>query len=553
MIDLWHSLLKTEYSYLKIVAEKWGFAFTARDAREGIDQVTDALLQGDFLKEITQILDPQEQEVLVWLDELGGKTPWDHITRKFGHIREMGAGKLDRERPDLAPVSPLESLWYRALIARGFFETEIGPQEFAYLPEDLRELIMPRLNPDRSSTGEVDFICRVAAPRERVEIQPKPWFILDQLCTLLVGSRMDLDPSIHLPELSDPEYGFYRGLARALGLLDDSGQTSPEMIREFLDLDPAQALRNLWDQWQSEAMLPELHLLPDILLEGDPPLDAPRVRDRLCTFLAALPGGEWWSIESFLSLVKERHPDILRTGGEYESWFIKKIGSDSYLPGFEHWDEIEGALLRFLITGPLRWLGLITLAGPDEDSPSLAFRVTALFGDFTSGRIPKLPARETDLVQLRSQGEIRMTHEVPRKARYQIARFCDWHPIKAEAYQYRISPRSLQRAEGQGLRVTHLLALLKNHTETIPPNLLAALERWEKSGPQASIEPRTVLRLGSPAILKALKKTRASRYILEQLGPTVVLIHPESEQKVAQALMELGFFVESEDQTGSHT
>ena len=89
----------------------------------------------------------------------------------------------------------------------------------------------------------------------------------------------------------------------------------------------------------------------------------------------------------------------------------------------------------------------------------------------------------------------------------------------------------------------HLLSLLKNYAEAIPPNLLAALERWEKSGPQASIEPRTVLRLGSPAILKALKKSRANRYILEQLGPTSVIIHPDSEGKIAQALMELGFFV----------
>ena len=99
----------------------------------------------------------------------------------------------------------------------------------------------------------------------------------------------------------------------------------------------------------------------------------------------------------------------------------------------------------------------------------------------------------------------------------------------------------------------HLLSLLKNHTEDIPPNLLAALERWEKSGSQAEIEPRTVLRLGSPAILKALKKTRASRYILEQLGPTAVIINPGSEEKVAQALMELGFFVQIGDQDASQT
>lgn len=553
MTDLWHSLLKSEFSYLRIVAEKWGFAFTAPDAREGIDQVSDALLGGNLLAGVAEILDSGEKDALIWLDDQGGRASWDHFTRKFGPLREMGAGRLDRERPDRAPISALEKLWYRALIARGFFETRSGPQEFAYLPDDLREVIMPILNPNRVSRLEADFICRVAAPRERAEILPAPGFILDQLCTLLAGVRIGLDPSNHIPDLSLPEEGFLIGLASAAGLMIAPDQTSPEKIRDFLDLEDPVALQTLWEGWLGEEMPAELSLLPEILVEGDPPLDAGRVRKQVLSYLSALPGEEWWSIESFLSQVKERYPDYLRVGGEYDSWFIKQRTGEEYLSGFEHWDEIEGALLRFFLTGPMYWLGLIELARPKDKELPLAFRLTPLFKDLREGRRPSLPPRVPDQIQLRSQGEIRMTVDVPRKTRYQIARFADWHPLKADAYQYRLSPGSLKRAEGQGLRAPHLLSLLKNHTEAIPPNLLAALERWEKSGPQAVIEPRTVLRLGSPAILKALKKSRASRYILEQLGPTTVIIHPGTEEKIAQALMELGFFVDLKDQSGSQT
>ena len=552
MTDLWHSLLKSEYSYLKIIAERWGFDFPAADAREGIDQLTAALLEGEYLGEITDILDRQEQELLIWLDEQGGRTPWDRIVRKFGQVREMGAGRLERERPDLDPVSPTESLWYRALIARGFFETETGPQEFVYLPDDLRDLIMPILNPKRTPRPEVEFLCRVATPREKAEVLPKPWFLLDQICTLLAAIRTGVDPSPHLPDANESEVEFYQALAVAGGLLEGPLQTSPEQIRDFLELEAPQALNTLWEKWLGKEMIAELHLLPEIQVEGDPPVEAVRIRKQVLSYLKMLPEEEWWSIESFLTQVKERHPDILRSGGEYESWFIKRNSSDEYLTGFDQWDEIEGALLRFLITGPLRWFGLIDLGAPGEDKLPLAFRLAPLFADFTAGRIPEVPEREPEQVQLRSQGEIRMTVNVPHKARYQIARFCDWYPIKAEAYQYRLSPDSLTRAEEQDLRVPHLLSLFKNYAEAIPPNLLAALERWEKSGPQASIEPRTVLRLGSPAILKALKKSRANRYILEQLGPTSVIIHPDSEAKIAQALMELGFFVKV-DQSASQT
>ncbi len=553
MTDLWHSLLKSEYSYLKIVAEKWGFDFTAPDTREGIDLVADTLLKTDLILGISEILEAPERDLLIWLDDQGGKIPWDHITRKYGQVREMGAGRLERERPDRDPVSPLESLWYRALIARGFFETETGPQEFGYLADDLRERVMPLLNPDRATTPEESFICRVAAPRERGEILPNPGFILDQICSLLAGIRIAQDPSPHLPGLTEPERGFYQTLVAAAGLLNKSGGTAPDAIREFLDLDDPAAFLTLWTAWLGDEMAPELYLLPDLQVEGEPPLEGSRIRMQLLTFLGELPPGEWWSIESFVSQVKEHHPNILRAGGEYESWFIKRRSTEEYLTGFEYWDQIEGALLRFFITGPLHWLGITVLGAPEEEVPPLAFQLTPLFYELMAGHPPALKTAEPDLVQLRSQGEIRMTVGVPRKARYQIARFCDWYPVKADAYQYRLSPGSLVRAEGQGLRVPHLLSLLKNHTEAIPPNILAALERWQKSGSQAAIEPRTVLRLGSPAILKALKRSRASRYILEQIGPTVVIIKPGSESKISQALMELGFFVQLEGQDASQT
>jgi hypothetical protein len=552
MTDLWHSLHKSEYSYLKIIADQWDLPFDASDAKEGIDQLAEALLDGHHLSRITEILSPQEQEVLVWVDDLEGKVPWDQLTRKFGQVREMGAGRLDRERPDKKPISTTERLWYRALIARGFFETDIGPQEFAYIPDDLREAIMPALNPDRDSSAELDFMCRKAAPREREVVLPAPLFILDKLCTFLAGLRTGIDPSPHLPSFSKAEEDFFHDLTKAAGLLEERGQLSSTKIRDFLDLDDPEGLRFLWEKWLSEEMSAEIYLLPEIQVEGEPPVEADRIREQLLSYLGLLPPDEWWSIESFVTQVKEKNPDILRSGGEYDAWFIKEKSTDAFLKGFDYWDEIEGALLRFFIAGPMYWLGLVDLGAQEEEASPLAFTLTPLFSACIARHLPTLPARKLEQVRLRSQGEIRITENVPRKARYQIARFCDWYPIKADAYHYRLSPQSLTRAEDQDLRVPHLLTLFKNHAEAIPPNLLAALERWDKSGSQASIEPRTVLRLGSPAILKALKKSSANRYIVEQLGPTAVIIHPDSEEKVSQALMELGFFV-ALDQSDSQT
>ncbi len=55
----------------------------------------------------------------------------------------MGPGRLERERPHLAPVNPSEELWYRGLIFSAFAETPSGMAEFLYIPGDIASLLPP--------------------------------------------------------------------------------------------------------------------------------------------------------------------------------------------------------------------------------------------------------------------------------------------------------------------------------------------------------------------------------------------------------------------------
>ena len=553
MTDLRQSLIKSEFSHLKVVAEKWELSFDAPDARQGLDLLVGALFTSKKLADLKNILSAEEIEALVWLDDRNGRESWDHFTRRFGEIREVGAGRLDRERPDLAPITPVEGLWYRALIARGFFESESGLLEFAYIPDDIRELALPKLNPDRKEITNETFLCRVAVPKETEERQLASIAVLDHACTILAGLRMGQDPEEHLPDVTDPERSFYQMLLVLADLLDGNLSTLPENLRHYYELTESEALLKLWKAWLLSETHHDLTMVDGILVEGVPELDPIPVRERLIAPLKDLDPQVWWSMESFISQIKERYPDFLRSAGEYEAMFIKDTESDAFLTGFSSWDSVERELIRYILTGPLHWLGMIDLAGAAEDSRHLAFRVGKLFQDFVGGGVPSLPTVKPDPIQIRSKGEIRVTMDVAHKVRYQIARFCGWGPYKADSYYYFITPASLTRAEKQGLKVAHLLSLLKNHTEAIPPNIMTALERWHKQGIQASISRRTIMRLGSPAVLKALKKTPAERYILEQLGPTVIIIKEGSEEKIAQALVELGFFAGIEDQTDSQT
>ena len=121
--------------------------------------------------------------------------------------------------------------------------------------------------------------------------------------------------------------------------------------------------------------------------------------------------------------------------------------------------------------------------------------------------------------------------------RYQIARFCQWEAETAQEYRYRITPASLERARQQGLRTSpsgQPAAQTLRRPAAAP--LLQALERWEKFGTQATPASGILLRVGSPEILTALRKTRAARYLGEALNPHGGHLAPAAKKLVLHAL-----------------
>jgi len=130
-----------------------------------------------------------------------------------------------------------------------------------------------------------------------------------------------------------------------------------------------------------------------------------------------------------------------------------------------------------------------------------------------------------------------------RSTRYQIARFCDWKDTKNKnGYHYSITSLSLQRAQQQGLKIGQLIRLLqKNSKSLIPHTLLNALQRWEKSPNQVRLEKGVMLWVEDANILDLLEKSRAKRFLLHRVTPTIMLIKPGGEEIVQQALTELGY------------
>lgn len=530
MPGLLASLQPHDLGHLRIVAELWGLELDSGEAGAAAEKLAASILDPEPAAELIESLPPEARAALDALISNRGRLPWADFARRFGEVREMGAAKRDREQPHLHPISPAEILFYRALLARAFFDAPGGPQEFAYIPEDLLAVINREGREEPQGEKRPEPPGRAATPAERGREIPANDDLLDDAATLLAALRMDITP----PAMTVPA-DVLRELLAAAGLIRN-GSPQPEPVRKFLEAPRLEAMKLLFESWQSNESFNELRQLPGLIFEGEwtnQPLAARKV---LLDLLETVPTGKWWSLPAFVRAVKEKHADFQRPAGDYDSWFIRRTSDGTYLRGFACWDEVDGALVRYFITGILHWLGMVDLSMPEGAKEPAAFRLTT-----PDSRISN---PENGRLAITSSGRISVPRLAPRAVRYQVARFCEWDEPKADEYRYSVTAASLARAKAQGLKVEHLLSLLAKHSAGIPPVLVKALKRWEVNGIEARVERQVVLRVSRPEVLAELRKSRAARFLGEALGPTSVVVKAGAVPQVMAALTELGLLAE---------
>lgn len=537
MPDLFHSLLKQDIGHLRIVAELWGIELESQKAEGALEELSASLLDPDLLAELMDTLPAEAVSALTSLADAGGRLPWTTFTRKYGDIREAGAGKRDREKIHRNPASTTEVLYYRGLLARAFFDTQKGPQEFAYIPEDLLGLLTEQNeNPALSVNAVVNTepLGRPASPGERGGEIPADDSVLDDATTLLAALRLGIDP----PETKIPN-NVILALLQASKIINKRGTPQPEPIKRFLETPRKDALAMLADAWLASDSFNELKLMPGIVCEGEWTNQPLETREFLLNLLDAIPEGKWWSLNSFIRDIKANYADFQRPAGDYDSWFIKRASDGQYLRGFAHWDSVDGALIKYFVTDILHWLGQVDLSIAEGASEPTAFRFSSFEG----------LKDERGKIGISSNGLISIERTAPRVLRYQVSRFCEWEEPKGNDYLYRVTTRSLTRAKEQGLKAEQLLGLLVKYTNNkVPPSLVKALKRWEVNGTEARVQTQVILKVSKPEILDQMRKSKAARFLGEVLSPTTVIVKGGAIQKVMDALTELGLLTEVEEE-----
>ena len=520
----------------------------------------------------------------------GGRMKVTAFSRLSGSmIRPIGPGKLERELTWQQPEGAAEELWYRGLIFRAFADLGNGPAEYFYIPDDL--LLDDALGEIGSAPGETGptgplrgALQPTTAPAH--ERQALNSLAVD-LCTLLANARetplriaageagrwCPADPS-RLAEgllLQDGvRLELLLALARGSGLLviergkmvvntpaatawlrGTHWEQMTELFvgwRESTDAGPVPGSSSAESGRGPKAMVDwnDLRRTPALQAEGNWRNDPLLARRALLTILHGAEASSWYTISDLAALVKAVNPDFQRPDGDYHSWYLRDETSSQYLSGFESWDGVEGRLISFLITGPLFWLGAVSLAMA-EDGPVSSFRLTPYGVAWLANALPRELPRPARLA-VNEVFSVVAPLWLPLNDRFRLLRFTehaggsyDW----GASTRHRITRGSLSRARAAGVKAEAILKFLhRSSGDRVPPRIASALARWSQQGGAVRINRGAVLRVEDAAILAGLRADPVIAPLLgELLSAQAVLIRETDLPGLLAVLAESGYTV----------
>ena len=548
-------LIRCDPIRLAAIARLRGEELPSGSRREIVDAVAAYLTDPAAQLLVWEDLSEGEQEAVAALVSSDGGLPWLTFTRSWGEVRNMGPARLEREKPWEHPVSPAERLWYRGLVFRDVEDGPDGLVETAVLPQEMHSLFPATLPP----MPEVE-----AAPSP-ASVSPADDSLLDDVCTMLAylqSHQVRLTPEAELPA-RDQEHlarhlrcqslerlAFLCHLVSRLELLrttdQDRVRPDPEPVIAWLQA-PAQDQRmTAAEAWRDDPTWNDLWHIPSLNPDdtGSWQNDPLRARQAFLRHLSSCRPGEWVSVSSLAAALKAADPDFQRPNGDYAAWYIRDKASGEYLSGFENWDNVEGALVHYLLTGPMAWLGLVDLGSEREGGEPKVFCLSAAGLAFLGigGPAPKVESAPPLTVQA---DLVVLVPAARRYERFQLSRIADWVRT-ADPYAYRLTPSSLGRARKQAISVAKIKGFLEQASAAeIPRSARKALDRYHQRGAEARLERGVLLRVEDEHLLEQLATSPGTRrFIREVVGPTTALVARGDWSQLVRALAEEGILID---------
>ena len=540
------SLLKLLKSYdidlLMRIALFWDFDddLLSRDQVEGwlLKTMTDDASLSEMIDRLPEIT----RNAWQMMKGINGRMPWSEFTRQFGDLRSLGPAAREREQPDLHPLNAAEELYYRGLIGRAFLDAHPEPREYAFIPEEI-------LGDSKTTTSEISFpAVRPVSQSEIRRHQPANTRLLDHVIDWLACLRMENTlPGDYFAKAEVTE-NFIKAIALAAGLVTSEYEILTEATGKFLQAHRVNTLKEWFTNWRDGSVINDLLMIPGLDFEGVWRNDAVFSRNFILQKLTGFDLQTWYSIASFVSNIEKTTPDFQRPAGNFDTWSIRKSGSSTYLTGRKYWNEIDGAYIRYLLSGPLHWLGVLDVAYGTEPKLPTAFRLSPMARFLLEEDIKKPNLAPEVAPKLATDLTIILPTNTSPLIRYQVGRFTQIISNSVTETRHQVTAASLTTAESSGLKIDQLNQLLERHIKSVIPQSFKKLaQRWEQNRLEAMFEKAELLRVEDPGLIKMLAEhPRAARMIKEIITPQVAIMLPGGQEIAQKVLLESGILSQIE-------
>ena len=555
MRTLRQSLIDYELGLLKAIASRRAIHLGSHNKNEVINQLVEVLLSPVNNALILDDLSRDERTALGFIVNHGGLVEAPRFIRQYGQIRPMGPARLEREEPWRNPVNPAEGLWYLGLIFKAFQVSDGDGREIFYIPSDLIHLVEPAFNQGFSSTS-----FNLPSMTEPAQVIPGNNRLRENFFNLLVYLHthpIRFGPDASIPDrdteklaacllpVAHPVVTELRLLLhigqRANLLAPVHGKLRPNRpaVRDWFQSSPANQVWVLQAAWRADPTWNDLWQVPGLQPQPTGWENSPlRARSGILGFLERLPANTWFLIDNLVAAIKQTDPDFQRPDGNYNNWYIQNA-EGHLLMGFEKWDEVEGALIRYILTEILYSLSVLDLGSDDPANPPVSFRITETGNQFLrSIAPPNLPHKPTTVLRVDSKLQIRITPDVSLFDRFQVARFAQLDRLEDDLVYYKITQSSVSRALKNGVTHDQIMAFLTRATNNqIPLKVVETLREWGTRFGTARLEQVTILQILS----ELRQKSELARLLGDVVGPATVLIPSKHVATVRKILRELGY------------
>ncbi len=487
---------------LQVIGELRGAFLDGAESREQATellaaQITDPTSVQMAYQETTDMSDQARAAVETLLKE-GGELVEAQFSREFGSVRQMGPAKLERETPWFFPENIAETLYYYGLLGRGFKGTGQNARAIVYLPSD----IVPWLPQPQGEAAEGALPVTPVPPPLAARTLLADDSLLEDAGTLLGFIRSegmglaedgpdpdDVDQLVkrfQLPFAKDEpllnaRLALLLHLANRLGWLTLDKERrialTGNAVRAFLEQTRAEQRQTLFTAWRDSPEWNDLCRVTalECTETGSWHNDPQGTREAVLRLIATLQPGMWYSQDDVIRAIRETAADFQRPTGNYDTWYIRSRETGDFLKGFEQWEAVEGALLRFLFSGPLHWLHALDLAEPSagDDFQIALSDWGARWLGLEVAQPEESPRRA---LTIDDSFRITMPHGTSLAVRFRIERFASWEASYPQ-YVYQINQRSLQRAQAGGISRPQILKFLERHCRSVPEKVSAALAR----------------------------------------------------------------------------